>query len=128
MSRPHVRSAILGAVSLFALGAATGVTVDRHLHAPPGPMLHIEQHERALAHLRDRLHLDAAQLHAIDSVVRGHQEAVDRAWGNLRPQVNSAIDSVHAHIESLLRPEQREAFQEWLAGQRLEHESHIRYP
>lgn len=128
MSRRPVRSAILGAASLFVLGAATGVTVDRHLHAHRGPVLHEEQHARALAHLQDRLGLDAAQAHAIDSVVRYQQGAVDRIWEILRPRIDSAIDSVHVHIESILRPEQREAFRGWLAEQNLQHQPHSRRP
>ena len=129
MSRRPGRSAILGAVSLLVLGAAAGVTVDRHLHAPRNLLLHADaQHEQALAHLRERFGLDEAQIHAIDSVVRNHQHAVDRTWEDLRPRIDSAIDSVHAHIESVLHPDQREAFRQWLAEQGLGPRAHIRHP
>ena len=115
---------MLGTLSLVAIGAVIGVTGDRLLHS--GAHLdalhdHLGQrqelHEQALTEFQERLHLDASQRAEIDSVFRLHQGSIDAAWEDLQPRVQSAVDSVHAHIESILRPDQREAFRAWLAAQ-----------
>ena len=83
-------------------------------------------HEEALLHFQRQFDLDDEQVQAIDRVFRLHQEAVDSSWQVFRPHVLSAIDSVHAHIESILGPGQRETFRAWVAGQSvgLMHETH----
>lgn len=70
--------------------------------------------DRALEHLRGELHLDDGQMTTLDSVVREHQVYVDRVWAEARPEIQQAVDSVHAYIESILRPDQREAFRRLL--------------
>lgn len=116
---------ILGVLSLLVIGGVLGVTADRTLHGSGGraPVtdhfveLQEDLHERALSDFQERLRLDEGQRRDVDSVFRRHQSSVDRAWNTLRPQVQSAVDSVHAHIESILRPDQRAAFRDWLASQ-----------
>ena len=117
--------AILGIVSIFALGAATGIAGDRMLHHHGGSAAHdAGMREQALSHLHHQLSLDSAQLREVESVLRRHQSAVDQTWNALQPQVHAAIDSVHVRIESLLRPEQREAFRRWVAEQAPSREMH----
>ena len=109
----------VAAVSIFVLGAVAGVVVDRWHRASSGGgpdhgVRHTMEAERALEHLRSELHLDDAQVSTLDSVVREHQVYVDRVWAEARPEIQEAVDSVHAYIESILRPDQREAFRRLL--------------
>lgn len=129
MKRRPTPSAILGVLSIFAIGAAAGIFVDRTLHRHGASAVHAAAlHEQALSQLRDRLDLEDGQLHSIDSVLRLHQGTVDRTWETLQPQVHAAIDSVHIRIESLLRPDQREAFRTWVEEQSPDVEMHLRRP
>lgn len=114
---PRVRMGV-AALSLFVLGAAAGMAFERG-RGPDGLLPHdtARHHVRAMEHLRTELHLDEAQVLTIDSVVREHQIFVDRAWAELRPELQQAVDSVHATIESVLRPEQREGFRRFLERQ-----------
>ena len=118
--RQNVRT-IVGAVSLVAIGAVLGITADRTLHRGGSALmnqhlheLQADMHARAMSEFQERLHLDAQQRNRIDSVFRAQQASVDQAWASLRPSVQSAVDSVHAHIESILTPEQRAEFRAWL--------------
>ena len=132
MSAPRLTRTVLGTLSLLAIGAVLGISADRTLHhgwtstslgdhavdhADQVADLRESLHERALSDFEEHLQLDEEQRRSIDSLFRRHQVSVDEAWETLRPHVESAVDSVHMHIESILRPDQREAFLEWVAGQ-----------
>lgn len=131
MSTSRVARTLLGTISLVTIGAVLGIAADRTLHAPGARNILADHtaalvdhaaelreslHESALSDFEEHLHLDENQRRSIDSLFRRHQGSVDEAWETLRPQVESAVDSVHMHIESILRPDQREAFREWLAS------------
>ncbi|MGI9625507.1 MAG: hypothetical protein ACR2QM_01610 [Longimicrobiales bacterium] len=110
--------AAIGAASIFVLGAVAGISGYRWVHAVP--VSHVSatgHHEAALRHLREELHLDEHQVAIVDSVVREHQSAIDSAWAGLRPGLTDAVDSVHAHLQSVLRPDQLAAFHEFLQSQ-----------
>lgn len=113
----------VGGLSLFVLGAAAGVLFERY----HGPAPHLgaagggDHREVALQHLRSELHLDQEQERAVDSALQRHQVFVDEAWSRLRPDVQDAIDSVHAYIRTVLRPDQIEAFHRLLSEQQARH-------
>lgn len=113
----------VGGLSLFVLGGASGVLFERFhgssLHVSAGEAA--DHREVALTHLRSTLHLDREQERAVDSALQRHQVLVDEAWSRLRPEVQDAIDSVHAHIRTVLRPDQIEAFHRLLSEQEARH-------
>ena len=113
----------LGGLSLFVLGAVSGVLFER-LHDPAPHRINGgagDHRDVALEHLRSQLHLDGEQERAVDSALQRHQVLVDEAWSRLRPEVQAAIDSVHAHILTVLRPDQIEAFHRLLSEQEDRH-------
>lgn len=125
MSARSTTSRLIGITSLLVIGAVLGIAADRTLHSPSGVMArHAEQvretlHEQALGELHERLRLTDDQRHAIDRVFRQHQATVDQTWETLRPHIESAVDSVHTEIESVLTDEQRAAFRAWVASQEM---------
>ena len=111
-------------VSVFSLGAVTGIFFDRH-HAisldhslSPG-----ELHEAAMAEMVDVLRLDDQQLERIHNILMDRQELVQRAWERMRPQVSEAMAEVHAEIAEVLTPEQVVRYHEWLEKQRQQIDS-----
>jgi hypothetical protein len=106
---------------VFALGVFAGAFYERHHAARPTAGLSgAEVHEAAMAELEEVLGLDAAQIEQIHAVLAARQEFVQEAWEQVRPQVQSAMQEIHVEIAELLRPEQRQAYHEWLNRQRDE--------
>lgn len=109
---------LVGGLALVLLGGVLGIAADRLVSGrTPSALTPLEAHELMLADFRDRLGLDEAQVDEIDSIFRRHQRAVETSWQEIQPHLRSAIDSVHRHMERILRPDQREAFREWVAEQ-----------
>ena len=111
-----------GAVVLFvfAVGVLAGIVFERHHLTPtPAAMSVAEEHEAAMAELREVLGLDDRQVAQIHAILTERQQLVQQMWEQLRPEVQSAMRQVHSEIAELLRPEQRERFHNWLT-QRLE--------
>lgn len=107
-------------VSTFSLGAVTGIFIDRHVaisvsHDELSPN---EIHEAATAQMQEVLQLDDEQLAKVHAILADRQELVQRAWEEMRPQVQEAMREVHIEIADLLTPEQRERYHAWLAEQR----------
>jgi hypothetical protein len=71
-------------------------------------------HEAMMSELRQVLDLDEAQMAAIERVFAAHQQTVQHAWEQLRPEVQEAMVRVHDEVTTLLRPEQRERFERWV--------------
>jgi hypothetical protein len=69
-------------------------------------------HEQVMQALHRSLKLDSTQHSAIMATLQQHQLLVDSAWGALRPHVHATLDSTHAEIMNVLRPDQREAFRQ----------------
>lgn len=118
-----MRQRILAGVVLlfvFVLGALAGVFVERHhyhsVSRSGGPSAE-EVHEVAMAEMQEVLGLDEGQIEQIHAVLARHQQHVQHVWEQVRPQVQSTMNEVHAEIAELLRPEQRERYHEWLTEQ-----------
>jgi hypothetical protein len=118
MTGPRVRAtAVL--LFVFATGGLTGMLVDRQALGrtsaarAPAPA----SHQATMAEFRKVLDLDDAQVSAIDGVFARHQRVVQRAWEQLRPEVQEAMFQVHHEVMNLLRPDQQEHFQTWLRQQ-----------
>ena len=123
--RPAIRASIV-LLTVFALGMVAGYAAHDHLQrplhrdltgAPSGP----ELHEAAMREMRELLDLDDEQLEQIHALLAERQETVQRIWEQLRPEVQRAMTEVHEEIASLLRPDQRQRFHEWLLQQRERH-------
>ena len=108
---------------VFVLGALAGVFVERHHYhsvSRSGGLSAEEVHAVAMAEMQEALGLDEEQIEQIHAVLARHQQVVQHAWEQLRPQVQGAMREVHLEIAELLRPEQRERYHEWLTEQNEE--------
>ena len=112
-------SSALGGVALVLFGVALGIAGDRLvLSHHPVASPHVEtQHEMALRHFRQLFDLDDTQVRQIDSIFRRHQTTVIESWASLQPRLQTAIESVHTSMFTVLRPDQRERFHAWLQEQ-----------
>ncbi len=107
--------ALLGAFSIFAAGLASGVAIGK-LHSPQ-PVLGdsaADHHQLLMSELDRAIDLDEQQLEQLNKVLGRHQDFVQKAWEQLRPEVEIAMEKVHREIAELLRTDQRERYHEWL--------------
>ena len=89
-------------VTLVA-GVTIGITYERqHQRQVEVPM----DAEHVMHHLHTDLGLDSAQQAAIAAIFARRQGAVDSAWHTMQPRMRSALDSTHAEIMKVLRPDQ----------------------
>jgi len=128
----HVAHAVLGAVSILAIGVVVGIWLDRVVLHPtalaadtsPAAVALDANHEGFLQGLRDELGLTEAQASQIRQIMSRNQTAVDDAWSAVHFRLEAAIDSVTAEIEVILDPEQREGLHEWLMERHGERDAH----
>ena len=73
-----------------------------------------------MAELQEAVGLDEQQIEQVHAVLAGRQQLVQRAWEQVRPEVQEAMREIHVEIAALLRPDQRQRYHEWLARQRDE--------
>ena len=114
--------AVLGAVSILAIGIVVGVFLDRViLHTPdqalqpPTAAIALDaSHEDFLRELHADLGLSEEQAGHVQEILSRHQAAVNEAWTVVHSRLGAAIDSVTAEIEALLDSEQRAGLHEWL--------------
>ena len=111
----RLRAAVVLAL-VFAAGMLAGVVVDRHRLEPvrDASVAAHGSHEVMMRELRQALGLDEAQMAAIERVFAAHQQTVQHAWEQLRPEVQEAMVRVHDEVTAVLRPEQRERFERWV--------------
>lgn len=115
----------VGGVALVLFGVAIGVAADRLvLSHHPQTATTEDQHRMALQHLRGLFDLDDGQVTEMDEIFSRHQDVVIESWTTVEPRLRMAIESVHASMESVLRPDQIEAFHAWL-GEQGRHEIHV---
>jgi hypothetical protein len=118
----HVLHALLGALSIFAIGVVGGVLLDRAIlfpsalsaHTESAPMAIDATHERFLQEMRADLGLSEQQARQVQEIFTRHQAAVNEAWSVVHNRLDAAIDSVTTEIEAILDSEQRERLHEWL--------------
>jgi hypothetical protein len=113
-------------VCVFALGVLTGVAFERHSGERRAVVAvgAIADHEARMAELQEFLGLDEEQVRQIDDLMARRQATVQLMWERLRPEVQTAMQDVHAEITELLRPEQRALFHDWLTANRELSEEH----
>ncbi len=104
---------------VLGLGFAAGLRFERHRPKPPPVTLSVaEEHDAAVAELRQDLGLDDAQVAQVHAILTRHHAVVQQSWEHLRPEVETAMRQVHIEIAGLLRPDQRERFHNWLSRRR----------
>ena len=90
-------------VVTLAAGVAIGVAYERqHQRQAEAPM----DAEHVMHHLHTDLGLDSAQQAEIAAIFARRQGSVDSAWHAMQPRMRSALDSTHAEIMKVLRPDQ----------------------
>lgn len=119
MPRPASRGAkaraALGAMALLVIGAVIGVTVDRGLHggsSPHGPAAAL--HEAAMSGMVEGIVLTPEQRRQVEAILRSRHNAMQPLWDSIHGHLATTLDSVHAEIEAVLTPDQRDAFRRWL--------------
>jgi hypothetical protein len=114
--------AVVALGCVFAFGAGIGMVLQHHVFEAHGASSSGQRlHDATMGELRHRLHLDDEQVEQIDAMFAEHQETVHHIWSQMRPEVETAMQRVHAEIGELLRPDQRQLFHEWLMDQRELH-------
>jgi len=128
----HVAHAVLGAVSILAIGVVLGIWLDRVVLHPSAlaadtssAALSLQaSHEGFLQGLRTDLGLTEEQAGQIRQIMSRHQTAVNDAWSAVHSRLEAAIDSVTAEIEVILDPGQRAGLHEWLMERHGERDAH----
>ena len=118
----HAAHAMLGAVSILAIGIVLGVLVDRVILNPSALAADVPSaeseldatHEGFLRGLQEDLGLTEVQASRVHEIMSRHQAAVNDAWSTVHARLAAAIDSVTAEIEAVLDPGQRAGLHEWL--------------
>lgn len=104
---------------VFAAGALSGVAFERHHSVPVvGALVSSKEHAAALAELRDAVRLDDQQMTQVHAILAENQKVVQHMWEQLRPEVQVAMQHVHAQIAALLHPEQQQRFHDWINARR----------
>ena len=128
----HLAHAVLGAISILALGVVLGVFLDRVVFHPSdlaantssAAMALDASHESFLQGLSADLGLTAEQAGQVREIMSRHQAAVNDAWSAVHSRLEAAIDSVTAEIEAILDPGQREGLHDWLVERHGESAGH----
>jgi len=111
-------SAIL-MVLLLGCGFALGVAVDRLWLAPEKVARSAEGREartaRQVERFRRRLGLDAAQVRVVEDVLRRGFAEAEAIRHRVEPELAAARARGRAEIKQVLRPEQRERYEEMVA-------------
>ncbi len=108
-----VRAAV-GAVALLVIGAVVGIAVDRRLHAGGSHSPVAAFHEAAMSGMVEEIELTPEQRRQVEEILRSRHDTMQSLWQAIHHQLGTTLDSVHAEIEVVLTPEQREAFRRWL--------------
>jgi hypothetical protein len=118
-ARGRVRTA-LAAISLVALGAVGGITVDRLMHRAHEPSRTVvvegdtvrlsDIHDDPVGVLDRAVHLRPEQRQKITAIMTQHQRNVDALWSDSRHRLQASMDSVLREVSAALDPDQRARF------------------
>ena len=128
MTWPARRTAILLLLAVFLAGVAAGWVLEEVVDeldwpkqrsgssagAPRGGTFDDDEEEEFL----EGLGLTRAQRDAVDRLLDDAEDRLENYWKTKLPEIQGLLDSTRAGIRSLLTPEQRAAYDRWLAGQR----------
>ncbi len=118
----HIAHAVLGAVSILAVGVVLGIFLDRVVLQSSDMPSELESestgldatHEAFLGELSVDLGLTEVQVRQVHEILSRHQTSVNEAWTAVHSLLEAAIDSVTTEIEAVLDSTQREGLHDWL--------------
>jgi hypothetical protein len=130
MTRPARRTAVLLLLAVFIAGAAAGWVLEElvddidwpvrsgdHGQANPparGDTFDEDEEEDFLR----TLGLTTAQRDSMDHLLDAGEDRLEAYWAGKLPEMEALLDSTRSAIKASLTPEQRTAYDRWLAGQR----------
>ncbi len=113
------RKAVLGVVSVFALGVLCGILATRLLdnYRIGSGIAGKEQarEEVIVRRLDKRLDLDDRQEKQVRAIVHETHGVVQALRDQLRPQTEAAIEKAQARIMTILTPEQQKEYERMIA-------------
>lgn len=94
---------------MLAAGLLAGVALDRAFaHRAPGSGRDACEGRRT--HMFERLDLTSAQRERVDAILERRRGSMEAIWRETGPRMRALVDSTEAEIRQVLRPEQRERF------------------
>ena len=101
----------LAIVSLFALGAVSGITADRFHHRGNQQRMRLQRvHDDPVGEIERRITLRPDQRAQISAILAKRQGAIDAVWSDTHVRLQATVDSVVAEIAAVLDAEQAEEF------------------
>jgi hypothetical protein len=102
---------LLAIVSLFALGAVSGIAADRfHHRGTPQQILLQRVHDDPVGEIERRITLRPEQRAQISAILAKRQGAIDAVWSDTHIRLQATVDSVVSEIAAVLDPDQAEKF------------------
>lgn len=124
------RKAILILLAVFLVGGLAGVMLEDVVDDLDWPWPHAgpdtNHRDRANDPMDDDaeeefvegLGLSRDRLEAVDRVLDRREDRLEAYWAGKIPEIEALIDSTRTEIRGLLSPEQRDAYDRWVARQR----------
>jgi hypothetical protein len=125
------RTAVLVLIAVFLAGGAAGWVLEEVMDDVHWPSRHAESQanrpdrnddpldEDAEEEFLDGLGLSRSQHKAVDRLLDQREERLEGYWARKVPEIEALIDSTRTRIRLLLTPEQRQAYDQWVARQRV---------
>ena len=98
--------AVVAAVSLLVIGAALGVTIDRHRVTPAMRVTAIRIHEDPFAVMDSALVLRPDQRESVRSIIEARQTDIEGVWGETHRRLLGLLDSTMSDLEAVLDADQ----------------------
>lgn len=119
--------AIVSIIIVFLLGALAGVLVTHKIyqHRVEGIMKGEPKtmSEFVVRRLDRELHLDAYQLEQLRTIVKETHAEMKKVRKQFRPQTEEILARSRAKVRALLRPDQREKYEQIIAEHKKKRES-----
>jgi hypothetical protein len=120
------RSAILALAAVFLVGLAGGAVLEEVVDDIDWPFVTHDGGDRdrpddpmdddAEEAFFDRLGLPRDRREAVERALDAREDRLKRYWEGKIPELEALVDSSRAEIRMLLTPEQRAAYDRWVAG------------
>ena len=108
VKRPWKAGVLL--IAVFLAGALVGGAVARWRPS----MMQGRDANGMLRHMTEQLDLTAVQQDSIKAVLERYRPAMDSAWAEVRPRIETVRASIRSEIAAQLTPEQRGKYEEMI--------------
>lgn len=117
--------AIAGVVVVFLLGTVAGALVTHQIyqHRMESFMRGGPRPEMIVQRLNHELHLDAAQLTQLRSIVQETSSEIREVRKQIRPRIREILERSQDKVRAILRPDQREKYEKIIAERKKRRES-----